>query len=170
VINVTSDLDGWETQTSALKVFHSILIWRHFGQFLRLIVDEQGGDGSVANVIPAVRYANRPGDPSWAGALTTIPRVSMQMFADDGAALENFNAMNSFVTYLDAQLNATGMAKFWGQYGDWCPPPQRNLLYLSLLLLHTYSQSRILLSWRFNLVSNRKRSSFRQKRPLVWPL
>jgi alpha-L-rhamnosidase len=112
-----------------------------WANFLRLIVDEQGGDGSVANVIPAVRYANRPGDPSWAGALTTIPRVSMQMFADDGAALENFNAMNSFVTYLDAQLNATGMAKFWGQYGDWCPPPPQKKSPVSFTAASSYIQS-----------------------------
>ncbi len=112
-----------------------------WANFLRLIVDEQGDDGSVANVIPAVRYANRPGDPSWAGALTTIPRASMQMFADLGAALENFHAISSFVTYLDAQLNATGMAKFWGQYGDWCPPPPQKKSPVSFTAASSYVQA-----------------------------
>jgi alpha-L-rhamnosidase len=112
-----------------------------WANFLRLIVDEQGEDGSVANVIPAVRYANRPGDPSWAGALTTIPRASMQMFADAGASLENFQAMNSFVNYLDAQLNATGMAKYWGQYGDWCPPPPQTKSPVSFTAASSYIQS-----------------------------
>jgi alpha-L-rhamnosidase len=112
-----------------------------WANFLRLIVDEQGDDGSVANVIPAVRYANRPGDPSWAGALTTIPRASMQMFADSGAALENLHALNSFVTYLDAQLNATGMAKYWGQYGDWCPPPPQAKSPVSFTAASSYVQA-----------------------------
>jgi alpha-L-rhamnosidase len=112
-----------------------------WANFLRLIVDEQGDDGSVANVIPAVRYANRPGDPSWAGALTTIPRASMQMFGDLGAALENFHAMDSFVTYLDSQLNITGMAKYWGQYGDWCPPPPQQKSPVSFTAASSYIQS-----------------------------
>jgi alpha-L-rhamnosidase len=112
-----------------------------WANFLRLIVDEQGDDGSVANVIPGVRYANRPGDPSWAAALTTIPRACMQMYADSGVGIENFHAMSSFLTYLDAQLNATGMAKFWGQYGDWCPPPPQKKSPVSFTAASSYIQS-----------------------------
>ena len=112
-----------------------------WANFLRLIVDEQGDDGSIANVIPGVRYSSRPGDPSWAGAFTTLPRASMQMFGDAGVANENFHALNTFVTYLDAQLNATGMAKYWGQFGDWCPPPPQTKTPVSFTAASSYIQS-----------------------------
>lgn len=79
-------------------------------------------DGAVPDTVPWT-FGSDPGDPAWQ---TAYPGVLywLWQFCGDTRVLSTYYAdLKALITYQASQLNATGIAKFYSYYGDWCPPP-----------------------------------------------
>jgi len=81
-----------------------------------------GVNGSLPDVVPYVRFGNRPGDVSWTATLVNLMSVVWKAYGD----LETYKGSAAAVA---AQLSnvavqaAAGLDKMHTPYGDWCPPP-----------------------------------------------
>jgi alpha-L-rhamnosidase len=99
--------------------------------FMKNMESEIDPDGSLTDVVPFVRYGNRPGDPSWTAAFI---EVAYQLFKQEGK--DNIPKM-----YWDKiQLHLSKFAEMakkdaskWPptEYGDWVPPPYPKGLKIS---------------------------------------
>ncbi len=117
LMSVPTDCDqrderlGWmgDANLSAESFCLNFDMANFFANFLRLIVDEQGDDGSIPDVVPTVRYGNRPGDTSWSTAFTTITWALYRFYGELGPAVENGKALDAFKGFLDHNLETSGI-------------------------------------------------------------
>jgi len=83
-----------------------------------------GVTGSLPDVIPFVRFGNRPGDISWSAAFSSILTVMHSNYADLSAYSDLFEAYRTHMGEVSSQATqAGGLGKLPTPYGDWCPPP-----------------------------------------------
>ena len=91
--------------------------------FLKLIRDEQDGNGSIPDVVPFVHGGGRPADPSWSAALPQIVWVLWKYQNDLHTAAEFYPTITKYLSFMKAMIPPEGFAKYFARYGDWCPPP-----------------------------------------------
>jgi alpha-L-rhamnosidase len=94
--------------------------------FLQGIASEQGQDGSMTDVVPFVRFGNRPGDVSWTAAFTNLIHAAWKIDDDTGPAKMYLSGkqMQMQVNNVESQA-ANGLENMHTPYGDWCPPPKK---------------------------------------------
>ena len=92
--------------------------------FLQGIAGEQGADGSMTDVVPYVRFGNRPGDVSWTAAFPNLVHAAWKIAGDAGPAKMYLSGkqLQMQVDNVKSQA-ASGLDKMHTPYGDWCPPP-----------------------------------------------
>ena len=91
--------------------------------FLKLINDEMYNRGSIPDVVPFYRGGNRPADPSWSAAFPQILWVHWKLLNNTKPAEMYFTSLQKYITYMVSKIPPDGLAKYFGYYGDWCPPP-----------------------------------------------
>ena len=90
--------------------------------FIRAMDDEMGSDGSLPDVVPFVRFGNRPGDVSWSDAFIQTSYVLFKETGDLEMAKTYFTDFTRQIGNVVAQAKA-GLDHMHTPYGDWCPPP-----------------------------------------------
>ena len=91
--------------------------------FLKLINYELDVNGTIPDVVPFVRYGNRPADPSWSAAFPQILWVHWKLLNNTKPVEMYFTSLQKYITYMVSKIPPDGLAKYFGYYGDWCPPP-----------------------------------------------
>eukprot|EP01062_Namystynia_karyoxenos_P058420 TRINITY_DN4996_c0_g1_i3.p1 TRINITY_DN4996_c0_g1~~TRINITY_DN4996_c0_g1_i3.p1 ORF type:complete len:1051 (+),score=334.33 TRINITY_DN4996_c0_g1_i3:104-3154(+) len=89
--------------------------------FMRNMASEQGGDGSLPDVVPYVRYGGRPGDESWSTAFVQIPYVLWKVYGDTEVVKEHWDEIVRQVE-LSASKAAQGIDKLTTSYGQGAKP------------------------------------------------
>ena len=90
--------------------------------FVQGMDDEMGADGSLTDVVPFVRFGNRPADVSWSAALVQTSWVLWKESGDLSSARTYYPDFLRQLDNVKAQA-AAGLDKMHTPYGDWCPPP-----------------------------------------------
>ena len=82
-------------------------------------------DGSLPDVVPYVRFGNRPGDVSWSGAKSVNWFYLLWKYDDDLETTKKH--LGSILNQLDnIKMQAkVGLKNMHTPYGDWCPPPKK---------------------------------------------
>lgn len=97
-----------------------------FRSWLRDVrLEQSAADGVVPMVVPAV-IPQVPGlfQPiaAWGDAITVIPHVLHEYFADPAFLQENIDAMGEWVTLVRSRVGATRLWEDGRQFGDWLDP------------------------------------------------
>lgn len=96
------------------------------------IIDEEGADGSLPDVVPSARYGSRPADPSWSAAFPQNVWVKLQG-GDMKPAADNWDRLNLYRSQQEAELASAGsMSKWSTSYGDWVPADSSAKVYNGL--------------------------------------
>eukprot|EP01121_Diplochlamys_sp_Union-15-3_P012427 TRINITY_DN3717_c0_g1_i1.p1 TRINITY_DN3717_c0_g1~~TRINITY_DN3717_c0_g1_i1.p1 ORF type:complete len:721 (+),score=164.69 TRINITY_DN3717_c0_g1_i1:635-2797(+) len=131
LMSVPTDCDqrderlGWmgDAQLSAAEALHNFDMGSFYTNFLQLIRDDQGTDGSVTDVVPFVRYGSRPADPAWGAAYPMIVWELYLVNGDVGIVREHYGGVKAWIDLLTSKIDSSGFANFYCYYGDWVPPP-----------------------------------------------
>lgn len=80
--------------------------------------------GAVPDTVPWT-FGSDPGDPAW---MTAYPGALYWLWrhcGDTRAVSRHWPNVQAYINFQWAKLNATagGIAKYYSNYGDWCPPP-----------------------------------------------
>ena len=122
---------------SVNEALYNFDLIKFYENYLNLIVDVQLKDGELPNLVPHGSY---PGDPNWGTALPTITWQLYRHYNDSQILKNYYGSIRTYVEYLRSAYNKTGLANFFGKYGDWLPPspyPQTNKsLTSSFAFLH----------------------------------
>jgi len=92
-----------------------------FAKWLHDMTDSQTKDGWINDVNPAI-VVSGPGKPAWADAITVVPWVVHEFYADTRIISDNYAGMKAWVDYMIKE-SKNGLYIFdqngWGGYGDW---------------------------------------------------
>jgi len=96
----------------------------HAAGFLRKtftdIVDSQGEDGSIPDVVPAY-WKLYPADPAWGSAFLQSAWYLYWFYGDERPTQRHFDALLRYLDFLEGAA-PDGVVTDLGKYGDWCPP------------------------------------------------
>ncbi|MBE6383442.1 MAG: hypothetical protein E7049_10605 [Lentisphaerae bacterium] len=93
-----------------------------YEHFLQMVVDAQHPNGAVPCIVPCSQkfgYGWGSG-PAWDAVLFEIPWQIFRFYGDDGPARTAWEAMKSYLDFIDGQTDADGLFAYG--LGDWCSP------------------------------------------------
>ena len=90
--------------------------------FLNLIRDIQGGDGTLTDTVP-LSYGNRPADPNWGTAYPQIVYNFYRHYGDLEVVQDHYHNVKKWIEYLRSDYNQSKITGLERSYGDWVPPP-----------------------------------------------
>ena len=93
-----------------------------YEHFLQMVVDAQHPNGAVPCIVPCSQkfgYGWGSG-PAWDAVLFEIPWQIFRFYGDDGPARTAWEAMKSYLDFIDGQADADGLFSYG--LGDWCSP------------------------------------------------
>jgi alpha-L-rhamnosidase len=129
LMSVPTDCDqrderkGWmgDAQLSAEEALHNFYMPAFYTNFLNLIQDEQGTDGTLTDTTPFT-FGARPADPAWGAAYPSILYWLWKYHDDIEVVAQHYNSIKFYFSFLNKCYSSTGLAKFYYNYGDWVPP------------------------------------------------
>ena len=95
-----------------------------FRHFIELMTTEMDKDGSLPDVVPFVRFGNRPGDVSWSGAYVNWFYLLWKYDDDLETTKKHLGSILDQLDNIKMQAKA-GLKNMHTPYGDWCPPPKK---------------------------------------------
>ncbi len=104
---------------SVNEALYNFDLIKFYHNFLNLITDIQRDDGALSDIVPGNSY---PADPNWGTALVTITWQVYSHYNDTQTLKTYYNNIVAYVEYLENVYNQTGLANFFGHFGDWVPP------------------------------------------------
>merc|ERR1712216_120584 len=84
---------------------------------MRMVQDDQSADGGVPNVVPG----KGDGAANWQTAYPTILWSLLTYEGDLEVIRSHYASLQKYFGYFDMQYKKTGIANFFGGFGDWCP-------------------------------------------------
>eukprot|EP01084_Bolivina_argentea_P124352 220358_1 len=100
-----------------------------YSNWILLMNDSIGADGSIPDVVPQYRYGGRPSDPNWGMAFPQITNV-LNLYYNMTDTVKQFMASMSLPKYVEnlksrmPQLHGKdNIAMYPDSYSDWVPPP-----------------------------------------------
>jgi hypothetical protein len=88
---------------------------------MRNMRDEQNSDGTVTDVVPFMRYGNRPGDPAWGAAYPQTLYTLYRHYGDVDVVKNYYAGIKAWLNFLQGATSNLG--SMYSYYGDWVPPP-----------------------------------------------
>jgi len=85
---------------------------------------EMDADGSLPDVVPAERFARRPGDPSWTAAFIETAYQLLKIEGEHSVVAQYWPQIQLHLSQLAASAKADPSAWPTTTYGDWVPPYQ----------------------------------------------
>jgi alpha-L-rhamnosidase len=131
LMSVPTDCDqrderlGWmaDAHLSAEEAFHNFYMPSFYTNWLQLIADDQGNDGTVTDVVPYIRYGSRPADPAWGAAYPLLLWWMYEYYGDVSILAKHYSSLKLYHQYIIQRVSNSGLNKIWSYYGDWVPPP-----------------------------------------------
>ena len=131
LMSVPTDCDqrderlGWmaDGQLSTEEAMHNFDMPAFYTNWVRLMGDEVGTDGSMTDTVPFVRYGSRPADPAWGAAYPLVTYWLWKYYNDVSIVKEQWTGLMSYIKFLQGRIDGGGIGKLYGYYGDWVPPP-----------------------------------------------
>ncbi|CAF2059409.1 unnamed protein product [Rotaria magnacalcarata] len=124
---------GWmgDAGLSVDEALYNFDLIQFYLNFLTMIQDNQAADGAISDTVPfTVGFS--PADPNWGTAYIKITWALYEHTGDITILQQYYTSIRAWIDCLTRQYRQTGLAHFFGHWGDWVPvAPMTNLSLIS---------------------------------------